>query len=130
MTPPASLLLVGGEVLDPGQGIRGRLDVALRDGRVAAVGRDLPQDGYEVLDVAGRLVLPGLIDQHAHCFIGAWDLGVQKRLPPFQREVVLLSRFAGLDHEEIAHVTGASPAAVRVALHRGLRRLRDFLGPM
>lgn len=52
------------------------------------------------------------------------------RLPPFQREVVLLSRFAGLSHDEIAHVTGASPAAVRVALHRGLRRLRDFLGPM
>ncbi len=77
MMPPAGLLLVGGEVLDPGQGIRGRLDVALRDGRVAAVGRDLPRDGYERLDVAGRLVLPGLIDQHAHCFIGAWDLGVQ-----------------------------------------------------
>jgi RNA polymerase sigma-70 factor (ECF subfamily) len=53
-----------------------------------------------------------------------------ERLPPFQREVVLLSRFAGLSHDEIAHVTGASPGAVRVALHRGLRRLRDFLGPV
>ncbi len=53
-----------------------------------------------------------------------------KRLPPFQREVVLLSRFAGLSHDEIAHVTGASPGAVRAALHRALRRLRDFLGPM
>jgi len=52
------------------------------------------------------------------------------RLPPFQREVVLLSRFAGLNHEEIAHVTGASPGAVRVALHRALRRLRDLLGPL
>lgn len=52
------------------------------------------------------------------------------RLAPFQREVVLLSRFAGLSHEEIARVTGASPPAVRVALHRGLRRLRDLLGPL
>lgn len=51
-------------------------------------------------------------------------------LPPFQRAVVLLSRFAGLSHEEIAQVTGASPGAVRVALHRGLRRLRDLLGPV
>jgi RNA polymerase sigma-70 factor (ECF subfamily) len=52
------------------------------------------------------------------------------RLPPFQREVVLLSRFAGLSHEEIARVTGASRPAVRVALHRALRRLRDLLGPL
>ncbi|MBI4607691.1 MAG: sigma-70 family RNA polymerase sigma factor [Candidatus Rokubacteria bacterium] len=51
------------------------------------------------------------------------------RLPPSQREVLLLSRFAGLSHEEIAHVTGASPEAVRVALHRALCRLRDLLGP-
>ncbi|MBI4588086.1 MAG: hypothetical protein HY725_04565 [Candidatus Rokubacteria bacterium] len=62
---------MGGEVLDPGQDLRGRLDVALRDGRVAAVGRNLPRDGYEIVDVAGRLVLPGLIDQHAHCFVGS-----------------------------------------------------------
>lgn len=75
--PPSGLLLVGGEVLDPGQDLRGRLDVALRDGRVAAVGRDLPRDGYEIVDVAGRLVLPGLIDQHAHCFVGSSDLGVR-----------------------------------------------------
>ncbi len=52
------------------------------------------------------------------------------RLPPSQREVLLLSRFAGLDHEEIARVTGASPTAVRVTLHRALRRLREILGPL
>lgn len=50
------------------------------------------------------------------------------RLPAFQREVILMSRFAGLSHEEIAQVTGASPGSVRVALHRGLRRIRDLLG--
>jgi RNA polymerase sigma-70 factor, ECF subfamily len=49
------------------------------------------------------------------------------RLPPGQREVLLLSRMGGLTHEEIGRVTGASPAAVRVALHRALRTLRDLL---
>ena len=49
-------------------------------------------------------------------------------LPPGQREVLLLSRYAGLSHTEIAEVTGSSPEAVRVALHRALRRLRDYLG--
>ncbi len=75
--PPAALLLAGGEVLDPGQGLRQRLDLACRDGRVAALGRDLPRDDHEVVDVSGKLVVPGLIDQHAHCFIGASDLGVR-----------------------------------------------------
>jgi RNA polymerase sigma-70 factor (ECF subfamily) len=52
------------------------------------------------------------------------------RLPPAQREVLLLSRFAGLSHTEIAQVTGASPEAVRVSLHRALHRLRTFLAAL
>jgi RNA polymerase sigma-70 factor (ECF subfamily) len=50
-----------------------------------------------------------------------------RQLPPSQREILLLSRFAGLDHHEVAQVTGASPEAVRVALHRALRTLRGWL---
>lgn len=53
-----------------------------------------------------------------------------RQLPPFQRDVLLLSRFAGLSHEEVARVTGGSPATVRVTLHRALRRLRELLGPL
>jgi len=52
------------------------------------------------------------------------------RLPPSQREVLLLSRLAGLDAEAIAQITGASPAAVRVTLHRALRRLQELLSPL
>ena len=70
-----SLLLRGGEVLDPGAGLAGRLDVRVRDGLVAAVGPGLAAEGDTVLDVGGALVLPGLIDLHAHCFIGGSDLG-------------------------------------------------------
>ncbi len=53
-----------------------------------------------------------------------------RQLPPSQREVLLLSRVAGLDQHEVAEVTGASPEAVRVALHRALRRLRAQLGSL
>lgn len=49
------------------------------------------------------------------------------RLPSSQREVLLLSRFAGLSHEEIADVIETSPGAVRVTLHRALRRLQALL---
>lgn len=47
-------------------------------------------------------------------------------LPANQRELILLSRVAGLDAESIARVTGATPGAVRVALHRALSRLRSL----
>lgn len=50
-----------------------------------------------------------------------------RQLTPGQREVLLFSRYAGLSHAEIAEVTGSSPEAVRVALHRALRRVRDLL---
>ncbi|MFQ5899496.1 MAG: RNA polymerase sigma factor [Candidatus Methylomirabilia bacterium] len=56
--------------------------------------------------------------------------GAVLKLPPTEREVLLLSRFAGLSHEEIGEVTGASLGTVRVALHRALRRLRGLLGPV
>ena len=44
-------------------------------------------------------------------------------LPPAQAEVILLRMLAGLDNETVARVVGSSPGAVRVAAHRGLRRL-------
>jgi len=71
----AGLLLKGGNVLDPGAGLAGVMDVRLRDGRVAAVKTNLAADGDHVIDVTGQHVVPGLIDLHAHCFIGAADLG-------------------------------------------------------
>jgi len=48
-------------------------------------------------------------------------------LPPGQREIVLLSRVAGMDAPDIAAVVGSSPGAVRVALHRALRRLSSVI---
>jgi RNA polymerase sigma-70 factor (ECF subfamily) len=50
------------------------------------------------------------------------------RLAPGQREVLLLARVEGLSLEEVARVTGATPGAVRVTLHRALRRLRELAG--
>ena len=69
------LLLRGGQVMDPGAGLTGRLDVRIRDGLVTEVAAGLTPEGDVVHDVTGRLVLPGLIDLHAHCFAGASDFG-------------------------------------------------------
>ncbi|MCA9876674.1 MAG: dihydroorotase [Thermomicrobiales bacterium] len=59
-------LLRGGYVVDPSQGIDGRADVRVRDGRVTAVGKLTPDAGETVLDVDGLYVTPGWIDVHVH----------------------------------------------------------------
>jgi dihydroorotase len=61
------LLLRGGRVVDPSQGLDGIQDVLLADGLIAAVGSDLdaPEDA-RVVDCSGFVVAPGLIDVHVH----------------------------------------------------------------
>jgi dihydroorotase len=62
-------LLRGGRVMCPASGIDGIRDVAIRNGKIAAVQPDiLPTSAREVIDVTGKLVLPGLIDTHAHVY--------------------------------------------------------------
>jgi dihydroorotase len=61
------LLIRGGQALDPGSGLQGRMDVAIADGRIAAIGSGLaPDSAGEALDATGALVTPGLIDLHTH----------------------------------------------------------------
>jgi dihydroorotase len=62
-------LLAGGRLVDPAQGIDGERDVAIRDGRIAAIlPRGAAAEARTRIDVAGRLVIPGMIDSHAHVF--------------------------------------------------------------
>jgi dihydroorotase len=61
------ILIRGGRVLDPSRGTDEVTDLFLADGRVQAAGRDLGHpDDATVLDAAGKVVAPGLIDLHVH----------------------------------------------------------------
>ena len=63
------LLLRGGRVIDPAQGIDGLFDVAVKDSKIANVTANIvPSSAKQVVDVTGKLVLPGLIDTHGHVF--------------------------------------------------------------
>lgn len=74
---PFDLLLRGGRLLDPKSGIDSVADIAFRDGLVVEMGADLAENpAREIRDVSGKLVVPGLVDLHAHVFWGATGLGV------------------------------------------------------
>lgn len=66
---PFDIVISGGHVICPASGINGVMDVAIRGGRIAAVQKDiLPSSAKTVMDAKGKLVLPGLIDTHAHVY--------------------------------------------------------------
>ena len=67
----AEILIQGGEVLDPGQGLRGRLDIAVSQGKITQIALHIdPREAQRVVDVSGEVVVPGLIDLHAHVYAG------------------------------------------------------------
>lgn len=64
---PKPILLRGGRVVDPSQGIDAVFDLLLAEGAVLGLERGIaPPEGTEVLDVSGLVVAPGLIDVHVH----------------------------------------------------------------
>jgi dihydroorotase len=69
----SGLLLRGGRVIDPSQGIDGPFDVLVRDGAIAELrSPDAPgPPDVEVRDVSGAIVTPGLVDLHGHWYEGS-----------------------------------------------------------
>ena len=62
-------VLKGGAVIDPATGRNGRFDVGIRADRIQAIEPALaPGSGAKVIDVAGKLVIAGMIDTHAHVY--------------------------------------------------------------
>jgi dihydroorotase len=72
------ILIRGGRVVDPSQGLDRQMDVAIADGRIVALDANLPSEGAgQVIDATGRLVTPGLIDLHAHVAADLISLAVE-----------------------------------------------------
>lgn len=65
------VLIRGGRVIDPKNGIDGIMDVAVKAGKIFAVAKNLPvTEAKQTVDASGLIVVPGLIDLHAHVFAG------------------------------------------------------------
>lgn len=86
-----------------------RLDVAVAGSEIAAIGAQLPSEGADVVDCAGRVLMPGLIDAHVHVYAAGLNLGRLAQTP-----LSYLALFAG-------HF-------LRASLDRGFTTLRDAGG--
>lgn len=65
------MVIKGGHVIDPKNGINELMDVAIQDGRIAKIAKNIDTKGAsQIVDAKGLLVVPGLIDIHGHVFYG------------------------------------------------------------
>ena len=72
------LVLKGGRLVDPSQGLDKVTDIAFAGGKVSAIGDGLA--GKDTRDAKGKIVSPGLIDLHTHVYWGGTSLGVEAEL--------------------------------------------------
>ncbi len=76
-TAAYDVLVKGGRVVDPSQGLSAPRDVGITGRRVARVAENIPDSqGRQVIDARGKIVTPGLIDIHVHVYDGVAPLGI------------------------------------------------------
>src|SRR5262245_9984664 len=79
--PMYDLLLKGGTVVDPSTKLDGTIDIAVENGTIARIAPAIDAgEAARTVDVAGKIVTPGLIDLHAHVFEGFNRTGVHPDL--------------------------------------------------
>ncbi|EXG79717.1 TatD family hydrolase [Cryptosporangium arvum] len=110
----------GGTVLDHASGLNQVADLAIKDGKVAAIGDDLARSAANVVDATGATVLPGLVEGHTHIFEKVSKVGAPQDEAHLRRGVV-----AAAD----AGTAGAStfPAFRTLVVEPTVMRIVNFL---
>lgn len=68
---PYSIVIKGGHVIDPKNGIDGLMDIAIKDGKIAAISKNIDgSQGTQLVNAKGMFITPGLIDLHVHFYWG------------------------------------------------------------
>ena len=73
----SSIIIRNGHIIDPKNDLEGEFDLLIKDGLIKEIGRNLEfdEDCCDVIDATGKVVCPGLIDFHVHCYEYATPLG-------------------------------------------------------
>ena len=123
------LLVKGGRVIDPSQGIDRVMDVAISAGRIAELQGEIPaSEAAEVVNAQGKLVTPGLVDIHSHV--------AEAAMPPAHclftgvtAQVDAGSR--GADNVgDLVEIARAAPNRVRIFLNLARRGLGGSVGEL
>jgi len=118
------MLLRGGQVIsmDPDVGDLPKADVLIEDDRIAAIGPAIDADA-EVVDVAGRIVIPGFVDSHRH----TWEAAIRGCAPNATLDdyfVEVLDTFAPVYRPE--DVYASNLAGALECLKAGITTLVDW----
>ncbi len=81
------IIIRGGYVVDPSQGLEGTLDVEIAGGRVQRVAPRIEPEGRRTLNARGKIVTPGLVDLHCHFYEGITHYGVNLEAAMLSRGV-------------------------------------------
>ena len=98
--------------------------------RAADAGRSRgrrPVVPLDMTELAQELTTPDAAEQAMEAMSTQAALELITSLPPDQAEIIMLRVVAGLDVGDVARIVGKKPGAVRVAAHRGLRRLAAYV---
>ena len=137
------LVIKGGRVIDPSQGLNAMRDVGISGGRITTIAANIAANGTETLDAAGKLVVPGLIDIHTHArgkdmpelcladgvtaFVDAGSQGAEKiddvvaickGAPNQGRALINLAKTGIMPMGELMDLTRADVGAARAAIER------------
>jgi dihydroorotase len=138
------LIIRGGRVIDPARGLDGVRDVAIAQGRIAAVEANITAGAPDMIDARGRIVIPGMIDLHTHCGrsrdvapltlsdgVTCWvdagsngadkadeSVAVAKAAPNMGRVLINLARTGILPEGDLMDISRADVGAARAAIER------------
>lgn len=60
------ILIKNGRIIDPANKVDALLDILVENSQISQVARDISGDAEKIIDAAGKIVLPGLVDMHVH----------------------------------------------------------------
>jgi dihydroorotase len=117
------LVIKGGRVLDAAQRMDQMADVAIRGGRIAAIRPNIASSGAAVIEAAGKLVTPGLIDIHAH--VADKDLTPAQCLASGVTSLVDAGSRGAKNVDGLVKIAQNAPNRVRILLNISGRGLED-----
>jgi predicted amidohydrolase len=111
-----SILITGGHVVDPVRGIDGKGDILIVGDRIVDTSKTEAASAETVVRADGCLVMPGLIDFHAHVFWGGTDAGIAPDvgLLPNCVTTVVDGGSAGTANYEVFHKSVIANSFVRI----------------